>query len=210
MSVQLSMFDLLNLEDSRSAISSPVSASGPTPCEKPDGQIIDPSGQAPVPADLSARQAKNLDLMTSGTFGPPGTTSSASLNLKRSLANRYQAKTDLLGSTLFKMTWKERTTPAQALIFARRASVRRTSDSAFTSWPTASASDYKGGYEGGRIRNGKYSTDRLDVTAHPIHLLHDPLGHGRADGIVVTTEKHRLWKCFLAHFSLRNAERRSG
>jgi len=32
-------------------------------------------------------------------------------------------------------------------------------------WPTASVRDGKGGYLGGRIRNGKISTDVLDVTA---------------------------------------------
>lgn len=32
------------------------------------------------------------------------------------------------------------------------------------SWPTTSARDHKGGYLGGRIRNGKLSTDTLDVT----------------------------------------------
>ncbi len=34
-----------------------------------------------------------------------------------------------------------------------------------TSWPTPTATDGKGGYQGGRIRNGKLSTDRLDVAA---------------------------------------------
>jgi DNA (cytosine-5)-methyltransferase 1 len=32
-------------------------------------------------------------------------------------------------------------------------------------WPTPTATDGKGGYQGGRIRNGKLSTDRLDVAA---------------------------------------------
>lgn len=32
-------------------------------------------------------------------------------------------------------------------------------------WPTASVRDHKGGYEGGRIRHGKISTDTLDVVA---------------------------------------------
>lgn len=32
-------------------------------------------------------------------------------------------------------------------------------------WPTPAATDGKGGYQGGRVRNGKLSTDRLDVTA---------------------------------------------
>ena len=33
------------------------------------------------------------------------------------------------------------------------------------SWPTTSTRDHKGGYLGGRMRNGKISTDTLDVTA---------------------------------------------
>ena len=32
-------------------------------------------------------------------------------------------------------------------------------------WPTPTATDGRGGYQGGRIRNGKLSTDRLDVAA---------------------------------------------
>lgn len=32
-------------------------------------------------------------------------------------------------------------------------------------WPTPSTRDHKGGYKGGRIRNGKISTDTLDVAA---------------------------------------------
>jgi hypothetical protein len=32
-------------------------------------------------------------------------------------------------------------------------------------WPTPSTRDHKGGYEGGRIRDGKISTDTLDVVA---------------------------------------------
>lgn len=40
-------------------------------------------------------------------------------------------------------------------------------------WPTPTASDHKGGYPGRRIRNGKISTDRLDVVAQiagPVRL----------------------------------------
>jgi hypothetical protein len=36
---------------------------------------------------------------------------------------------------------------------------------ALAGWPTPAQTDHKGGYEGGRIRDGKLSTDRLDVTA---------------------------------------------
>ena len=34
-----------------------------------------------------------------------------------------------------------------------------------TGWPTPATTDHKGGYVGGRMRDGKLSTDRLDVTA---------------------------------------------
>lgn len=51
--------------------------------------------------------------------------------------------------------------------YSRRQSMRErlTSASASSSlaWPTASARDSKGGYQGGRIRNGKLSMDTLDV-----------------------------------------------
>ena len=32
-------------------------------------------------------------------------------------------------------------------------------------WPTPALTDHKGGYQGGRMRDGKLSTDRLDVVA---------------------------------------------
>lgn len=148
-----------------SAISSPELASGLTPCDKPDGPMIDLSGQVVVRANLSARQAKEQGFLMSGIYGLRSITSSNSADLSRSLANRLREKTDLLGSTLYSLTWKERVTPLGRLIPALRASVRRTSDSDCTGWPTPSVRDYKGGYQGGRIRNGKISTDTLDVAA---------------------------------------------
>jgi hypothetical protein len=51
----------------------------------------------------------------------------------------------LSGSTLYKLTWKERATPAQRLIYARRASALRTSDSDCIGWPTPNAEDAKAG-----------------------------------------------------------------
>lgn len=38
-------------------------------------------------------------------------------------------------------------------------------DAAMAGWPTPAQTDHKGGYEGGRMRDGKLSTDRLDVVA---------------------------------------------
>jgi len=136
-----------NLLDTLNATSSQASASGLTPCDKPDGQTIGPSGQVPALASLSARQAKEKGLLTSGTFGQHGTTSSGSANLRSSLESKLRQKTALLGSTLYKLTWKERVTPQQRSICALRASVRRTSDSVYTSWPTPTALERSAGPE---------------------------------------------------------------
>jgi len=130
-----------SLLDIPSVISSPESESGHTLCDKRDGLTTDRSGQAPAPASLSARQAKAAGLMTSGTYGQPSTISSASADLASSLESRLRAKTDLLGSTLYKLTWKERDTPSGRSIPALRASVRRTSDSDYTGWPTPRAQE---------------------------------------------------------------------
>jgi len=49
-----------------------------------------------------------------------------------------------LGSTLYSATWKAQVTPAQRLLFRVRASVRRTSETGFTGWPTPKANDGRG------------------------------------------------------------------
>ncbi len=121
---------------SRSVISSPVSASGATPCDSQAGPTTDPSGPAPAPASPSAPQASEAVLTTSATSGPSSSVLSASAALQSSLASRLQAKMALSGSTLYKLTWKVRPTPAQRPISALRASAHRTSDSACIGWPT--------------------------------------------------------------------------
>lgn len=130
--------------------SSPVSVFGPMPCAGPDGPTTAPSGPAPALASLSARQAKEKGLLTSGTCGPRSSTLSANAVLSQSLANRLRVRTDSLGSTLYKLTWRKRVTPAGLPIPALRASARRTSGSGCTGsqkdgWRTPSASDPEGG-----------------------------------------------------------------
>lgn len=118
------------------AISSQASESGPMRFAAPAGQMIDLFGLVPVPANLSPRQAKELGLMTSGTYGRTSSTSSSSAALQRSLESRLQAVTRILGSTLYKMTWKAWDTGSGRSRFRLRASVRRISETAFTGWPT--------------------------------------------------------------------------
>lgn len=206
MSAQSSKSNRQTSQSTSSAISSLASASGPTPSGARAGRTTDRFGRGLVPANLSARQAQEKGLLTSGTYGRTGSISSKSAALQSSLANRLQARTAFVGSTLYRLTWKERITPAQRSIPAQRASVPRTSGSAsgsrrkgwttpmahdtsgrsrnqkaqtgtkhgcaclvrdadLTSWNTPSATDHKGGFQGGRIRNGKLATERLDQTA---------------------------------------------
>jgi len=115
------------------------------PCAELGGLTIDQFGQALAPANLSAAQAKAAGLLTSGIYGQPGSTSSLrqSQELSQYLASRLRAKTASLGSTLYKLTWKERATPSGRLISALRASVRRTSGNDCSSWVTPSARDWK-------------------------------------------------------------------
>jgi len=136
-------FDRQNSRASPNATFSPALGAGPTPCGLLGGPTTDRSGPVAAPASLSARQAKAAGLLTSGTSGQPGTTSSRSAALASSLGNKLRAAMPWLGGTWFTMTWKQRATPAQRSICALRASALRTSASGSTSWPTASARDWK-------------------------------------------------------------------
>ena len=135
------MFCLPNLPATRNATSSPASVFGLSLSDAQDGPITDLFGQVPARANLSARQAKEVRLMTSGTFGQHGTTSLHSERLRQFLASRLQAVTDTLGSTLFKLTWKQQATPLGRSFSLLRASVRRTDDTGFSSWPTPCSQD---------------------------------------------------------------------
>lgn len=121
-------------------------------CVAQDGRMTVPYGQVPVPASLSARQAKEKGLLTSGTCGPRSSISSASAGLSQSLASRLRAVTALHGSTLYRLTWKERVTPAGRWMPALRASARRISDNGSTGWPTPTGNSYTGA--GSRNREG--------------------------------------------------------
>jgi hypothetical protein len=130
------------------------------PFAAPDGLTIDLFGRVPARANLSPRQAKELRLMTSGTSGRPGTGSSRSAALQSSLASRLQARTQSLGSTLFRLTWKPWSMPSRRALSRLRASVLRTSATGPTSWPTPQARDFKGANSAG---------NELDHNSRPLN-----------------------------------------
>jgi len=136
MNDQLKMSNLPSWLVTPSATSLLESGSGVTPCDRPDGPTISLSGQEVALASLSARQVKAAGLMMSGISGPPFTTSLSSANLQRSLESRLRAKTQNLGSTLYKLTWKPWATLSGPSRSRLRASVLRTSGTDCTGWPT--------------------------------------------------------------------------
>lgn len=149
---QLSMFSHPTFAAAPGATSSPASASGTSPSGSLAGPRTGPSGPAPAPANLSPRQAAEAGLLTSGTSGRRGTTSSASADLQRSLASRLRAGMASTGSTLFTLTWTALATPSGLLICALRASARRTSGSDRGSWPTPIVNDASSTHAYGRTR----------------------------------------------------------
>lgn len=131
-----------------SATSSQESEFGLTPCEKQDGMTTSPSGQDPVPASLSAQSGAERDSKTAATCGLTSISSLTSADLATSLANKFQARTGSLGSILYRIIWKVRTTPSGRLIYAQRASVLRTSVKGYTGqqfsgWVTPTQRDYR-------------------------------------------------------------------
>ena len=178
------MFDRATLTDTHSAISLQVLESGPTPFGSQAGQMIDLFGQVPVRANLSARQAKELGFMTSGTCGPTSITSSKSAALQSSLESRLQARTQTLGSTLYAMTWKPWVTPSGRSRSRLRASVRRTSETDCTGWVTPAARDWKDTPGMVAQRDGKDRNDQLPRQAYlagwPTPQTSDSTGGGQA------------------------------
>lgn len=140
----------MTCETTPNAISSPGSAFGHMPCATQNGLTTNLSGQAPVRASLSARQAKAMGLMTSGTCGHTSIGSLASADLSTSLANKLQAATQMLGSTLYKLTWKRWVTPSGLSRSRLRASAHRTSAIERTGWPTPTANAGTGAGTEGR------------------------------------------------------------
>jgi hypothetical protein len=127
--------------DSLSAISSPASADGATPCGLQDGPMTDLFGQALAPVSHSAQPVRSVAQTMSATYGLRSSGSSASAALQASLASRLPGLLGLHGSTMYALTWKEQVTPLRRRICALLARGHSTSDSGSTGWPTAQSRD---------------------------------------------------------------------
>ena len=149
------MLEPVILPDTCSAISSPDSAAGATPCALPDGPRTDLFGRAVAPANLSVPLARKKAPPMIGISGLPGSISSASADLTLSLVSRLKQRLTTDGSTLFSLIWKAKATPAGRLVSRLAASGRRTLGKDFGLWQTPKALD------------GVFSTPR--TTGRPMH-----------------------------------------
>lgn len=127
----------LTLPGTLSATSSRESGGGVSHSGSPDGATSGLSGRVPAHASLSARQAQEGGLLTSGTCGLPGTGSSDSANLQSYLENRLRER--LTGSDLCEVTWRRWDTPWGQCLLRPRALVRTTRGTDFGLLPTLTA-----------------------------------------------------------------------
>lgn len=134
---------LKTLTASPSAASSPESAAGLSPCNSRELTTERHSGPEALRVSRSALPENSSGSSTLGTSRPSSSTSSVSAVLQSSLGNRLRQQLQNRGCAIYKLTWKEKTTPSGLLYSQLVASAHRTSvtdsSSARTTWPSPCA-----------------------------------------------------------------------
>jgi hypothetical protein len=150
-----------------------------------DGTIRDQSGQLRSLASLSARQAKGLGLLTSGTSGQPGITLSASDSLQSSLANSLRRLSDAGGWSLFKLTWKTQAMPSGRSQPVLRGSAQRPGEATISvtgntgvldGWATPTSRDHKDNASVGTAPVNALLGREVWLAAWPTPQAHDAVG----------------------------------
>lgn len=157
------------LTGSPSVIFSLVSAAGLSRSDLREFRRIRLSGREARLANRLARQENNSDSSTRDTSRRSSSTSSASAVLQSSLGSRLRQQLQNRGCAIYKLTWKEKTTPSGLLYSQLVASAHRTKENdsslARTNWPTPTANDFRGSGETVIRTDGRDRTfDRLDYS----------------------------------------------
>ena len=159
MTDQLQKSNQMTSKDTPNATSSPGSESGHTPSDGQGSQTIHRSGQDHAPVNRSAEQGEEKAQQTSDISGPNSSVWSRSAALQESLVSRLQEKVEHLGSTLYKLTWRRKTTPQGWSYSQLVASAHRTKDKDCTGLPkthgsTTRTTDGTGGPRPVEIQDG--------------------------------------------------------
>ncbi len=147
----LPKLDQKTLTGSPSVIFSLASAAGLSRSDLREFRKIRLSGREARLANRLARQENNSDSSTRDTSRRSSSTSSASAALQSSLGSRLRQQLRNRGCAIYKLTWKEKTTPSGLPYSQLVASALHTkeNDSSLvrTNWPTPTTRDHKDGKE---------------------------------------------------------------
>lgn len=128
---------------SPNAISSQESAAGLSPCNSQESVTKQDYGREVRRASRSALPENSSGNSTHGTSRQSSSTSSASAALQSSLGSRLRQQLQNRGCAIYKLTWKEKTTPSGLPYSQLVASAHRTNgtdfSSARTTWPSPCA-----------------------------------------------------------------------
>lgn len=131
---------------SPNAISLQESAAGLSPCNSQELVTKPDSGPEAHRASRSALPENSSDSSIHDTSHQFSSTSSASAALQSSLGNRLRQQLQNRGCAIYKLTWKEKTTPSGLPYSQLVASAHRTNATDFSSartiWPTPKARDH--------------------------------------------------------------------
>ena len=133
---------------SPNAISSQESADGLSPCNLRESAIKPDSGQEARRASRSALPENSSASSTRDTSRQSSSASLASAALQSSLGNRLRQQLQNRGCAIYKLTWKEKTTPSGLPYSQLVASAHRTKESdsslARTGWLTPTVTSMEG------------------------------------------------------------------
>ena len=166
-------------KDLHSVTSSQELADGQEPCSSQGGVQTDLFGREALPANLSQQPGNNQAKTTSDTYGQYSSISSASADLQQSLASKLRQQLDLDGLTIYKGTWKQKTTPQQRLYFQAVLSQPRTKGTDSSSWLTPTTSDMNGVRKMDGKRSGGLNTQAQ--SAWPTPMATDNKNRGKWD-----------------------------
>lgn len=142
----LPKLDQKTLTDSPSVIFSLVSAAGLSRSDLREFRKIRLSGREARLANRLARQENNSDSSTRDTSRQSSSTSSASATLQSSLGSRLRQQLQNRGCAIYKLTWKEKTTPSGLPYSQLVASAHRTKEkdsSLGQPWATATTRSHR-------------------------------------------------------------------
>lgn len=188
---------LKTLKASPSATSSPESEAGRSPCNSLESTIEHHSGPEARRASRSVLPENSSDNSTRGTSRPSSSTSSVSAVLQSSLGNRLRQQLQNRGCAIYKLTWKEKTTPSGLRYSQLVASAHRTKETDFSSvqtdWPTPAVSMITND-TGMRSTDGRTKPNKLGwasaMTAWPTPCANNSTGaghQGRQGGLNLQT-----------------------